>query len=317
MAFRVALALFPAIALLVWIGGRTVGPDEARSLIGTLLDLVPDASRSIVKTAVDASLQNNPADGGAEAPWLGTFAPAIGVAVTLWTANSGMKALFAALNIVYDEEENRGFLRRNLVTLAFTSGTLMLLVLSTVALLASPVMLSRLGLGDLATTAVHWLRWPALFVGFALTLSLLYRYAPNRARRRAHWPLVTVGSVVAAGLLVLGTALFSWFATRFLGLSATYGSLSTVMAFLIWAVGRLSCRARLRGIRLGRRSADWALRSERASGAERAELTENAAAPLRGSHPTVQSDRRGRFGGRQAEERSRAEPSHRDPASEW
>ena len=234
VAFRVALALFPAIALLVWIGGRTVGPDEARSLIGTLLDLVPDASRSIVKTAVDASLQNNPADGGAEAPWLGTFAPAIGVAVTLWTANSGMKALFAALNIVYDEEENRGFLRRNLVTLAFTSGTLMLLVLSTVALLASPVMLSRLGLGDLATTAVHWLRWPALFVGFALTLSLLYRYAPNRARRRAHWPLVTVGSVVAAGLLVLGTALFSWFATRFLGLSATYGSLSTVMAFLIW-----------------------------------------------------------------------------------
>ena len=65
-------------------------------------------------------------------------------------------------------------------------------------------------------------------------MSLLYRYAPNRARRRAHWPLVTLGSTVAAGLLVLGTALFSWFTTRFLGLSATYGSLSTVMAFLIW-----------------------------------------------------------------------------------
>lgn len=234
VAFRVALALFPAIALLVWVGGRTVGPDEAQSLIGRLSDLMPDASRSIVKTAVDTSLQNNPAAGGAEALWLGRFAPVIGVAVTLWTANSGMKALFVALNVVYDEEESRGFLRRNLITLVFTSGTLLLLVLATGVLLASPVVLFRLGLGDLAAAAVHWLRWPALFVGFALALSLLYRYAPNRARRRAHWPPVTLGSAIAAGLLVLGTALFSWFTTRFLGLSATYGSLSTVMAFLIW-----------------------------------------------------------------------------------
>ena len=158
VAFRVALALFPAIALLVWVGGRTVGPNEARSLIGTLSDLMPDASRSIMKTAVDAFLQNNPADGSAEAPWLGSFAPVIGIAVTLWTANSGMKALFAALNIVYDEEESRGFLRRNLVTLVFTSGTLLLLLLATGALLSSPVVLSRLGLGDLAAAAVHWLR---------------------------------------------------------------------------------------------------------------------------------------------------------------
>ena len=237
VAFRVALALFPAIALLVWIGGRTVGPDEARSLIGTLMDLVPDTSRSIVKTAVDASVQNNPAGGGAEAPWLGRFAPVIGVAITLWTANSGMKALFTALNIVYDEEEGRGFLLRNLVTFAFTSGTLLLLVLATAPLLASPAVLSRLGFGDLAGAAVHWLRWPTLFVGFALGLSLLYRYAPNRACRRAHWPLVTIGSTVAAGLLVLGTALFSWFTTCFLSLSTTYGSLSTVMAFLIWLWG--------------------------------------------------------------------------------
>ncbi|WP_237480706.1 YihY/virulence factor BrkB family protein [Lichenibacterium dinghuense] len=232
VAFRVALALFPGVALLVWVASRTIGPEEAKSLVGTLSDIVPDASRSIIANAVDSALRSNPADAKAEAPWLGGFAPVLGLVVTLWTTNSGTKALFAALNIVYDKEEGRGFLRRTVLTLMFTLGTLLLLVLAVGTLLASPVILSRIGLGDVAAAAVHWLRWPVLFVGFAPSLSLLYRYAPHR--RREHWPLVTVGSALAAGLLALGTALFSWFTERFMGLSATYGSLSTVVAFLLW-----------------------------------------------------------------------------------
>ena len=232
VAFRVALALFPAIALLVWVASRTVGSEEAKSLVQALSDLLPDASRSVVKGAVDAALRSNPAEGGAEAGWLGAFAPVAGILVTLWTTNSGTKALFAALNIVYDDEESRGFLRRNSVTLAVTLGGLTLLVFAVGALAASPFVLSHLGFGDAVRAAVRWLRWPALFVGFALALALLYRYAPNRERR--HWPLVTFGSTLAGGLLVLDTALFSWFTESFMGLAATYGSLSTVVAFLLW-----------------------------------------------------------------------------------
>ncbi|WP_237478380.1 YihY/virulence factor BrkB family protein [Lichenibacterium dinghuense] len=232
VAFRVALALFPAVALMVWAASRTVGPGEARALVGTLSDLLPDASRSVVGDAVESALRSNPADGRAEAPWLGALAPVAGVAVTLWTTNSGMKALFSALNIVYDKKESRPFLHRSLLTLAFTLGAMALLALSAGALLASPAVLARVGLGAIAAAAVHWGRWPALYAGFAMGLALLYRHAPNRERE--HWPLVTVGSALAAGALVLGTALFSWFTTRFMGLSATYGSLSTVVAFLLW-----------------------------------------------------------------------------------
>ena len=232
VAFRVALALFPAIALLIWVGSRTVGPGEAKALVRTLSDLLPDTSRSVVKGAVDAAFQNNPADGGAEAGWLGGFAPVAGILVTLWTTNSGTKAVFAALNIVYDVEESRGFLRRTLITLAVTIGGLTLLALAVGALAVSPALLAHLGVGDGVGVAVHRLRWPVLFVGFAVALELLYRYAPNRRRR--HWPLMTIGSTLAAGLLVLGTALFSWFTGRFMALSATYGSLSTVVGFLLW-----------------------------------------------------------------------------------
>ena len=232
VAFRVALAVFPGVAIVMWVASRTVGPAEARSLVTALSDLLPDASRSILADAVALSLRHDPVDATAEAPWFGSAAPAIGLTIALWSTNSGMKGLFDALNIVYDTEERRGFFRRTAITMAFTLGTLLLLVPAAATLLASPYVLSHLGCGGTAVDIVRWARWPALFLGFAMWLSLLYRSAPNRERR--HWPFVTVGSLSAAGLLVLGTGLFSWFTAHVLGLGTTYGSLNTMVAFLLW-----------------------------------------------------------------------------------
>ena len=44
----------------------------------------------------------------------------MGLCVALWSANAGMKAIFDALNIIYDEEEKRSLIRLNLVSLFFT-----------------------------------------------------------------------------------------------------------------------------------------------------------------------------------------------------
>lgn len=233
VAFRLALALFPGIALLLWLGSHLLGPDETRSLVGNLTGLLPEASRNVVGNALQAAQDSNPASGSKTASdWLGSFAPLIGTALTLWSTNGGMKALFTALNIVYDKEEGRSFLRRNGVTLLFTGGALLLLALCMAALTATPAILAQLGFGSTTTVLVGWLRWFALFVGFTLGLSLLYRFAPNRELE--DWPLVTIGSVLAAALLVLSSVLFSWFTGHVMSLSATYGSFSTVIAFLMW-----------------------------------------------------------------------------------
>jgi membrane protein len=45
---------------------------------------------------------------------------AIGLTVSLWSANAAMKSLFDTLNIVYGEKEARGFLKVNAMSLAFT-----------------------------------------------------------------------------------------------------------------------------------------------------------------------------------------------------
>src|SRR5262249_28731490 len=56
-----------------------------------------------------------------------TFVFTIGL--SLWSANAGMKALFDALNIVYIAEERRGLIKLNAVSLAFTAGALLVLLL--------------------------------------------------------------------------------------------------------------------------------------------------------------------------------------------
>ena len=49
-----------------------------------------------------------------------TFGFLFGLGIALWSANAGMKAIFDALNIIYDEEEKRGIVWLNVVSLFYT-----------------------------------------------------------------------------------------------------------------------------------------------------------------------------------------------------
>lgn len=230
VAFWVALAMFPSVALLVWVASRLAGPEEARWLVHVVSEAVPAIGRSIVEEAAQSSLRHNPADGATEAAWLGRAAPLAGVAFTFWSASSGMKALFDAMNIVYDKKERRSFWCYYALTLAATSCTLLLLFVTALLVAVSPAVLTRVGVDP--DSAVRLLRWPVLLVVLGPGLALLNRYAPNRERE--HWPLVTVGSILASVAIVLDTALFSLVMAHVSNLAVTYGSLGAVAALLLW-----------------------------------------------------------------------------------
>src|SRR5207245_859153 len=82
------------------------------------------------------------------------------LAISLWTANSGIKAIFDALNIVYNEAEKRGFLKLNAVTLLFTAGVVALILLSLGAVVALPVILNYLPLPYVTAVLIQFGRWP-------------------------------------------------------------------------------------------------------------------------------------------------------------
>ena len=157
---------------------------------------------------------------------------AIGLLFALWSANAGMKAIMDALNVVYDEKEKRGFIKLNLVSLAFTLVALVAVLLAIGAVVVVPVVLNYVGLGSIGGTLVNVLRWPLLLALIIGGLAVLYRYGPSR--REPRWQWLTVGSVVAAIAWLISSVLLSWYLSNFANYDATYGSLGAAIGLMMW-----------------------------------------------------------------------------------
>jgi membrane protein len=223
-AFYQLLAVFPAVTAFVSTYGLFAGGEQIGRDLTMLAHIVPAAALDIIGGQIDRIT----AKGAASLSLTFVF----GLALALWSANAGVKAIFDALNVIYEEDEKRGFIRLNLMTLAFTLGSIVFLLLAGGAVVAFPSLLSRLGADRLGLSLISGLRWPILYVIVALALALLYRFGPSR--REAKWRWLTVGSVTAALLWLIGSAAFSWYLANVADYSATYGSLGAAIGLMMW-----------------------------------------------------------------------------------
>lgn len=224
VTFYTLLALFPGIAALVSLYGLIADPGTVSDHLGALSGFIPGGGMEIINEQVTRITSKEQATLGLSA--------LIGLALALWSANQAAKALFDALNIVYEEKEKRGFIRLNLVSLAFTLGGIALAVLAMGAVIALPVMLGAIGLGTATETLLRLARWPVLLLGIATALACLYRWGPSRAEARWRW--VTWGSTFAAIAWLIFSAGFSFYVENFGTYNETYGSLGAVIGFMTW-----------------------------------------------------------------------------------
>jgi membrane protein len=152
----------------------------------------------------------------------------VSVLLALWSASSGMGHLIEAINVAYDERDERGWIRNKAIALAFTVGAILLVLFAIGGLAALPAILDRLGFPG-------WLQllyWPLLLAGFAVGLAVLYRYAPHRDEPEWRW--VSWGSAVAVLLWVLASIGFRIYAANFASYDESYGSLGAVVVLLLW-----------------------------------------------------------------------------------
>jgi membrane protein len=224
VTFFALLAIFPTLAALVSIYGLFTDPATIGSHLDRLSGFLPGGAMEIIGDQMRRV-------GEAGKTKLGlTFATSL--AISLWSANAGMKALFDALNIVYNAKDTRGFIQLNLISLAFTFGTIIFLLLSIGAIIVLPVLLGYLGLGGITEKLVNIGRWPVMFVIVALMIGLIYRFGPCRKDPKWHW--ITWGSGLAAIVWIALSLLFSWYATNFGSYNKTYGSLGAAIGFMTW-----------------------------------------------------------------------------------
>ncbi|HEV7407471.1 MAG TPA: YihY/virulence factor BrkB family protein [Bradyrhizobium sp.] len=218
------LAVFPAITALVSCYGLFANPSTIGDNLQTLALMLPEGSFTIVQDQITRVLAKGNTTLG--------FTFLFGLALAVWSANAGVKAVIDALNIVYEEREKRGFIRLNLLSLAFTAGGIAALLLMVGAVVALPLVLDHLGLGNQSKLIVSLVRWPLLLAMLLLALAILYRFGPSR--REAQWKWLSAGAVAATLLWIAGSALLSWYLSNFGNYDATYGSLGAAIGLMMW-----------------------------------------------------------------------------------
>lgn len=224
VVFYGLLALFPAVTALVSSYALFADPQTIREHMSFIADILPAGGFTIVQDQIERVLAKGETKLG--------FAFGLSLSLAVWSANGGMKAIIDALNVVYDEHETRGFFKLNAVSLAFTLGALIAILTAIGLVVAAPLGMSSIGLGQVGELLLKYGRWPALAVMILLGLALLYRFGPSR--RTPKWKWVSVGSVLATFAWLVGSAALSYYLSNYAGYDATYGSLGAAIGLMMW-----------------------------------------------------------------------------------
>ena len=147
VTFYTILALFPAVAALVSIYGAVADPSTINTHLNDLRGILPDGAIDIIGGQVKRLTEKGDRTLGLTA--------LVSILISLWSANGGVKAIFDALNIAYEEEEKRSFIRLNLQSLAFTAGALLFVVVALTGIVVVPAVLQVLGLSAAVTKGGH------------------------------------------------------------------------------------------------------------------------------------------------------------------
>ncbi|MGA9582127.1 MAG: YihY/virulence factor BrkB family protein [Allosphingosinicella sp.] len=225
VAFYGFLAFVPLLASAVLTYGLVADPETVAEHIRTLARTLPREAASIIGDQLQALTGEKTGAQG--------FGLLLAIAIALYGASKGSASVIVALNIAYEVEESRGFVRRTLMALLMTAGLVVVLLLGALAISALAFIEQLLPFSSpIVHTALQILLWTVAAAVVGLGLALVYRYAPNRPD--APWAWVTPGSAAATLLWLAGSFGFGLYVSNFGNYNATYGSLGGVVVFLTW-----------------------------------------------------------------------------------
>jgi membrane protein len=215
LAYYALLAVFPSVIAAISIYGLVAEVSDLQSLIESLADQLPRATRDLINAELTKIVTASGAGLGIGA--------AGGIVAALWSASAGAKVLITGVNLAYGERETRSYLVVRGLALLLTIGMIVgvVIVVSGVAILPTLV----------ESSLTNIVRWPALIALVVAGLAALYRIAPADAPDRHH--PVWQGAFAAAVVWLGATAGFTAGVTA-LNLGATYGALAGVVVLLIW-----------------------------------------------------------------------------------
>jgi membrane protein len=227
LTYYAMLSLFPGLLVLVS-GLRLLGRSAVNTVVDNIAQLAPGTAREILRGAVDNVLGGGQNTAGILA--------IVGLVGALWSASGYVAAFMRAANAVYDVPEGRPVWKKLPIRLGVTVVTGILLAVSAFAVVLTGRLAEQvgklLGVGGAAVTVWNVAKWPVIALLISVVLAILYWAAPNARHGGFRW--LTPGGLVAVVVWLLGSAGFALYVANFGSYNKTYGTLATVIVFLVW-----------------------------------------------------------------------------------
>jgi membrane protein len=222
------MSLFPAALLaLSLLGLLGQYPETYDAVIDYLDDVAPASVVDPLDRSLSTALQNK---------GTATTTLILSVIVAFYGTTGVLEAARRALNVVFEVENGRSFLRRKGVDIVSTV-ILMTLVLTSLVMVFiggrfAEDIFGFIGLGDTASQIWSILRWPGAFVAATLAFAFVYYVTPDVEQRAFHW--ITPGAIVAVLCWLLVSIGLSTYVSSIADVGALYGTFTAAIVLVGW-----------------------------------------------------------------------------------
>lgn len=224
VSFWIMLAVFPLLVIAIGLYGMLSAPEQVARQAEVLAGMLPADARDIFRSELERL---------AHAPSSALSTQSI-VALIIggYAAHRGFKALLAGLSFIHDEEKQRGFISFNVMALVVLIAAIVLMGVVSFGFLGIRVMSAALDIKPLAGLSWLFSEWTWTSIGLVLAMTMIYRFAMSR--EPVAWRASLAGGVASAVLGLCFSWLCAFYVEQIAHLGATYGSVATVVVFLIW-----------------------------------------------------------------------------------
>jgi len=225
MAYFFVLSIFPLIIFIFSILSKL---NLTYQIGGSVLEyILPSDASGIITDFIEHSINVGSS----------TTTTSVSGLITLYAASRAVNALQRAVNTAYNVTETRGFIKTKLMGMLYTFMFTILIVLT----LAIPDMADnilklldqyiRFPLDSEMLTSAYFIRNLTLVVLYIIVFGSIYVFLPSK---RLTIKEAYRGALVGIVGTLIATFIFSNFVVKATSYSLLYGSLSLVIAFMVW-----------------------------------------------------------------------------------
>ncbi len=225
LSFKLLLSLFPAMIFFFTLIPYLSSGGFQETFLLTLEGIMPEYTYK----AIEANLTDI------------LYKPKFGLLsfvflLSLYYSISNMNSILSVFNKSHHLTDNRGYMRKLLVSLVLTLLMFLLIIITIVLISVNKNILNRLYeahfLGSwFYIIALQYGRWLILFFAMLTWLSLFYTIgAPYKIKFRFFSP----GSVFSSFFFILISIVFNILINHFLNYNEIYGALGVILIFFIW-----------------------------------------------------------------------------------